>query len=293
MEVLIREVAPGELPEAVDLYLAARHDMHMRQGHAPGPISEEDRVQNLRGYRHIHQTGILRVAEADGRLAGVCAAVVRDNLWFLSGFWVHPALQGQGVGGPLLREVWNAGAARGAETFCVWASSDPTAMATYMKRGMLPGYQILAFGGAVTAMPPAPAGYDEEELPLTTAVAFDERVRATGREVDHLYWQLLPGCSGTLVTRGEKPVGYFYRRGGVIGPVVWLEPADGGAVLALAIRQAAAGAPEIKLWATGAVPDAIRIALGAGLKLTGHSHFLTTAPFGLPDRYLPSGPLLY
>ncbi|MDF2630234.1 MAG: Acetyltransferase family protein [Symbiobacteriaceae bacterium] len=293
INALIRNVTPGELAQVVDLYLTARNDMLIRNGAQVGPVTAEDRAGNTAGYQHILQTGIMRVAEVDGQVSGVALAIVRDGHWFLSGFWVHPAMQGQGIGGPLLRTVWEEGAARGARTYSVWASSDKTALASYMKLGMLPWYQLVKFGGPVAAKPRVPVGYETEDLPLSTAVAIDERVRGTGREMDHLWWQLSPEMRGSLVTYDGRPVGYFYRRGGAIGPVAWLEPADAEGVLGLAVRQAAAEAGEISLIAPGAVQTAIRMALGAGLKLTGFSHFLTTAPAGMPDRYLPSGPLLY
>jgi hypothetical protein len=35
--------------------------------------------------------------------------------------------------------------------------------------------------------------------------------------------------------------------------------------------------------------DALRFALGAGLRLAGYAHLLTTGEFGHLDRYLPSG----
>jgi ribosomal protein S18 acetylase RimI-like enzyme len=292
----IREVDQSELSEVVDLYLTTRNDMLARNGANPGPVTAEDRASNEAGYRHILQTGIMRVAEVDGRLSGVSLAIVRDGNWFLSGFWVHPAMQGRGIGGPLLREVWNQGAARGAKTYSVWASSDKTALGTYMKLGMLPGYQLMKFGGAVANRPRIPVGYELDDLPLSTAVAIDERVRGTGREMDHLWWQMQPGMSGSLVTYDDRPVGYFYRRGGAIGPLAWLDPADADGVLGLAVRAGAASFPagsEVSLTCPGAASAAIRIALGARLKLTGFSHFLMTAPCGMPDRYLPSGPLLY
>ena len=39
--------------------------------------------------------------------------------------------------------------------------------------------------------------------------------------------------------------------------------------------------------------DAMQFALRSGLRLTGFSHLLTSAPFGHLDRYLPSGPALF
>ena len=38
---------------------------------------------------------------------------------------------------------------------------------------------------------------------------------------------------------------------------------------------------------------AIAFALDAGLHLSSFTHFLSTAPVGCLDRYIPSGPLLY
>ncbi|HYF94239.1 MAG TPA: hypothetical protein VD969_18635 [Symbiobacteriaceae bacterium] len=79
-ECRIREIAPGKLPEAIDVYLTTRVDMHRRMGHQPAPITPEERALTERNYRHILQTGILRVAEVDGRIIGaVCHAVVRDR----------------------------------------------------------------------------------------------------------------------------------------------------------------------------------------------------------------------
>ena len=77
----------------------------------------------------------------------ICHAIVRGPLWFLSGFWTRPDRQKTGIGGRLLREVWDGGRARGASTFFTWSSIDLTAMASYLRRGMLPGYQILSFVG--------------------------------------------------------------------------------------------------------------------------------------------------
>jgi len=39
--------------------------------------------------------------------------------------------------------------------------------------------------------------------------------------------------------------------------------------------------------------EALRFAFASGLRLTGHSHLLTTGPFGRMDCYLPSGAYLF
>src|SRR5204862_5005525 len=98
-------------------------------------------------YGHIARTGIFQVAEIEGRIGAVCHASVREAVWFLSGFWVRPGLQKQGLGGPLLARVHEAGRAAGARTFFTWSTPDITAIASYLRRGLVPGYPILVFAG--------------------------------------------------------------------------------------------------------------------------------------------------
>jgi hypothetical protein len=49
----------------------------------------------------------------------------------------------------------------------------------------------------------------------------------------------------------------------------------------------------VRLRAIGSDHEAIRFALGSGLRLVGYSHLLTTREFGHLDRYIPSGPTLF
>src|SRR5204863_951543 len=100
------------------------------------------------GYAFVARTGIFRVATLDGRIVALACATVRDTQWFLSGFWADPSLRQRGIGGPLLREVWDEGIRRGCRQQFVWSSIDPTAIATYLKLGMLPGSQLFAFAGS-------------------------------------------------------------------------------------------------------------------------------------------------
>lgn len=289
--VVYRPLSAPELDEAADVYLTARDDMQRRAG---GTAPPPDRDGARADYEHVLRTGIFQVAEVDGRLGGVCCAVVRDDLWFLAGFWVRPGLQGQGIGGPLLRSVWHAGREAGARTCFVWSSSDLPALGSYMKLGMMPQYTVLGFGGALVRAPaPLPAGYSAEPLAPALAADIDQAVRATRREQDHAFWQSRPGCEGRLIRFDGVPVGYFYHRGGLAGPVAWTEPVYGEAVLGAALALAGAGGATVRLLVPGVCPQAVRFALDAGLQVNRFAHFLSTGPVGRPDRYLPSGPLLY
>jgi hypothetical protein len=216
---------------------------------------------------------------------------VRGPLWFLSGFWARPDRQKTGIGGRLLREVWDEGRARGASTFFTWSSIDLTAMASYLRRGMLPGYQILSFVGGPAST--TVVASDVAPLSPQVAAALDRDVIGTSREIDHGFWSTEPGRVGRAVMRGGRPVGYYYVRAGSIGPAAWTSSTDADAVLRAAIAEARAQSPIVRLRALGANHDTIRFALASGLRLAGYSHLLTTAPFGHLDRYAPSGPTLF
>lgn len=243
------------------------------------------------GYRFVASRGIFRVAEQEGRLVALACAILRDDEWFLSGFWTDPNVRGRGVGGPLLREVWDEGVRRGARRQFVWASIDPTAIATYLKFGMLPGSQLFAFSGM--PLPGAAPGLETRALTVDAASAIDRVIRGVGRAVDHEWWLGQPGRVARLVTARGKPAGYYYLAEGRIGPAAWLEADDGAAVLAQAIREAAAASDVVQLVVPGMNHVGIAAALGAGLRLERNSHLLWTEPVGRMEQYIPSGPLLF
>ena len=285
-----RPVHEAEIPETVTLFLTAVEDLYTRHGMGSSLPSREMIETN---YRHIFQTGIFYVAEIDGEIGAICHAIVRDELWFLSGFWALPRLQQQKIGGPLLKQVWDGGERAGARTFFVWSSSDITALASYMKRGMLPGYQIFTFAGTPDTIPDKLSGFEVKPLSVSSAVSLDHHIRATGREVDHRFWLSQSAYHGYQVQYGDQITGYFYTNGGGIGPAGWIDPQYAQTLMTLACRHAANQSEPARMLVPGINHEAIRFALRAGLRLTGMSHFLTTAPFGHMDQYLTSGPSLF
>jgi hypothetical protein len=236
------------------------------------------------------------VAETDGRLINICHAIVRDELWFLSGFWTRPELQAQGVGGKLLREVWHEGARAGAKKFFVWSSNDLTAVASYLKAGMLPGYQIFTFNGTAAALHnlhAAPHGYEVEPLSIEVACGIDREIRETRRETDHRFWLSEVKLKGRQVRHAGRLVGYYYFQGETVGPVAWMERDGAEAVLTLACREAIAQADTISLRVPGINHDAIHFALANGLRLSAMTQLFTSAPIGRMEQYLASGPSLF
>lgn len=224
-------------------------------------------------------------------MVALACAILRDEEWFLSGFWADANLRQYGIGGPLLREVWDEGVRRGARRQFVWASPDPTAIATYLKLGMLPGSQLFAFAG--TPRQTAAPGLQTHTLTVDDAAAIDRVIRGVGRAVDHEWWLGQPERVARLVIARGKRAGYYYAADGRIGPAAWIDPADGAAVLFHAMRDAAEQSERVQLVVPGMNHVGIAAALGAGLRLERSSHLLWTEPFGRMEQYIPSGPLLF
>jgi GNAT superfamily N-acetyltransferase len=286
-----RPLREEEMPEAVEIFFTSLGDLIERRN-LTQPLPPRDYV--ITSYQHIYRTGIFQVAEVDGRLASICHAVVRGPLWFLSGFWTLPAFQGQKIGRTLLRRVWDEGALEGgASIFFTWSSIDLQAMASYMKFGMLPGYQILTLAGTLREMPEGQAGYETGPLEMSEALRIDEQVRATRREVDHRFWLSELKYEGRQLMWGGRTIGYYYLNKGTIGPAAWLEERDAQALLESASREASEQAEMIRVMIPGVNHIALRFAFQAGLRLISYSHLLTTSAFGQMEKYLPSGPSLF
>ena len=157
MDVVYREAEAEDMPACVDLFLESVQDLARRHNLASDGPPPAERM--LAFYQHTLSTGIFHVAEADGRLAALACAIVRDHLWFLAGFWARPGLQQQHIGMKVLRTgVGGRRAERERRTSSSGRPAILPAMAAYMKLGMLPGAQILAFEGAVLTPVTVPSG---------------------------------------------------------------------------------------------------------------------------------------
>jgi len=256
------------------------------------PAPHRDIALVERGYRHVARTGIFRVAANDGRLVSLACAIVRGTQWFLSGFWTDPARRVQGIGGPLLREVWEEGQRHGTRAHYVWASIDHAALASYMKLGMLPGSQLFTFAGP-PSVPAEPSSLRTEPLTAERVATLDRELVGVRRDDDHAYWLDGLGTRGVVVTEGSEVVGYYHRHRGFIGPVGWSRDDVAKDVLALAIRDAATDATDVQLTIPGMDHAALRFAFACGLRLIRTSHLLWSEPIGHLERYVPSGPLLF
>lgn len=285
-----RPACRDDLPAMAELFLEAAEDMLRRNGFAP---SLPGRQGVLAAYGHILDTGHFELAEDGGRIVAIAGGIVRDDIWFLSSFWVRPGLQRRGLGMPLLRKVREIGRQEGARIFFTWASPDTTAIAAYMRIGLYPGHQIMIFEGAPKSQTARPVGYALGPLPVEAAMALDREIRGTARAIDQRHFADSAVMTSRLVAKAGETVGYFRRIGGLVGPALWTDPAHAEAVLALAVADALQESQTLRISVPGVNHQALGYALQRGLRLTSYAHFLTSAPFGRLDRYISSGPSLY
>jgi GNAT superfamily N-acetyltransferase len=288
-QAAMRSLRADEAATAADLFLASAGDMAQRHG-VHLPHASRDGV--LAAYEHIARTGIFRVAEIDGRVVALACAIVRGSWWFLTGFWVQPGMQSRGLGGPLLDEVLREGERAGARVFFTWSSVDPNAMASYMRRGLLPGWPILIFvGEPSTALPPT-TDYCVAELDpalpprLTLAAGHPER------DVDHAYLRRTAAAARAVLRDGEA-IGYFYARRGSVGPVAWSDDAHAAAVIDASLGAALGLGVPVRVNVPGVAHAAVRHVLARGLRLVSNGHLLATDSPGDMTRYLPSGGFLF
>jgi GNAT superfamily N-acetyltransferase len=290
-----RPVKEGEVPIAVDVFLQGLNALTQRHG-LPEPRAYTPEVVTPL-YRHLFTHGIFYVAEAEGRVIGICAGVLREDIWFLSMFWLLPEARLQGVGKPLLQCVLEAAKARGAARYFTWSSIDFGAVATYMKQGWLPQGPIFTFAGEPSSILNPPTSLRLSALEPAFAEAVDAKIRGAARPQDHAFFRgALTGEANThafQVWSGREPVGYFYLNGGAIGPAAWLSESVAPALLAHALCLAQKESGSVKLAALGMNTAAISAAQNAGLKIVGSAHLLMSGPIGKLSQYIPSGPGLF
>ncbi len=104
---------------------------------SPHPPSPGDIPSYL---RHVLQTGTLYVAEQEGEVLAFAGAITRGNITFLTDLFVQPVLQSGQLGKTLLHSVL----AQDDLIHCTVSSSDPRALALYIRAGMRPQWPYFA-----------------------------------------------------------------------------------------------------------------------------------------------------
>jgi hypothetical protein len=153
---------------------------------------------------HVLHTGTLYVAEKDGKILAFAGAITRGTITFLTDLFVWPDRQSGHLGKTLLNSVLP----QDDLVHCTVSSSDPRALALYIRAGMRPQWPhfALRLEKSMYKMPLAPDVEIIEAGPADPAlVEWDAQISGRPRPVDHQFW-----------VREERAVPFWFRRQGQI-----------------------------------------------------------------------------
>ncbi len=261
-----------DIQRALDVYLAA--DPPATPGWEARVLAHWQRL-----YAACPQAFWLAEDEASGQIEGVASAMLMPPQWILSNFYVCPDCQGKGIGKALMERV--CATSEGCERFLVHASEHPSAVNTYMKRGMFPLPPSLFFPGFPDA-PEPPVDLEVEPHPLgeilDTLDAFDRQALGFSRVDFHKWW----GETGRyyLIKKYEHILGYF-RVSTLedIGPLVVSDERWMASALDWAIIQQRAISPDPHVFfVPGANRSAITHLLKRGYRFIGTNLLMSSHP---------------
>lgn len=249
--------------------------------------------------RHVLQTGTLYVAEQDGQVLAFAGAITRGNITFLTDLFVLPDQQSGQLGKTLLRSVMP----QDDLVHCTMSSSDPRALALYIRAGMRPQWPhfALRLGKPKYKMPLAPnveiieANPDDREL-----VQWDAQISGRWRPVDHQFWVREQRAVPVWFQRQGQAVGYGYIRLGAgtlsdpqactLGPIGAGTPEDAAACVLAAVNRALQQAEVLHIDIPGPHPCLAPL-LECGFHISYADTFVSTAatPFFDARCYIASG----
>ncbi len=161
--------------------------------------------------RHVLQTGTMYVAEQDGEVLAFAGAITRGTVTFLTDLFVRPTQQSNQLGKTLLRAVLP----HNTLIRCTESSSDPRALALYIREGMRPQWPLFALRlqKPIAKMPSiddievVDADADDPEL-----IRWDAQISGRLRPVDHQYWVQKEHAIPLWFRRQKQIIGYGYIR---------------------------------------------------------------------------------
>jgi acetyltransferase (GNAT) family protein len=244
-------------------------------------------------------------AEAPGgeRIVAFAAAIVREQLWFLSMCFVLPELQRSGVGRALVERV---SPTDGTATVRATAtdSAQPIANALYASLGIVPRMPLLnliglpdrpeAFGPLPSGIRPIPfeqLATDGHERLVELVDQLDLVTLGVRHPVDHRYLRT-EGRRGWLYEGPDgTALGYGYAgEAGRVGPVATRDPDLVAPILGHLTREVVPRGA-FAMWIPGSADQAVVAALRAGFRLEPFPVLLCwDRPVADLSRYLPISP---
>jgi GNAT superfamily N-acetyltransferase len=281
----VRPLADDDVEAAEDLFAVAFTAMRTEYGLPTVPRTPASRASGHRRMRHLLATdpdGGWVGVDSDGRVVGLAQAFVRDRLWVLSLFGVHPDAQGQGLATRLLDASLTCAPADGPGL--IVSSRDPRAMRRYTLAGFTLHPAVTGWGTVHrSGLGIAPDVVARADLDLAEHV--DRGVRGAVRPTDLEHF--LADGRRMLVVPGR---GYaIVRDAGQPEIVAALDAEAAVQLLTSALVDAPPDATVEVKWMTAAQQWAVRVSLAAGLELHPVGPVMVRAMPGPFSPYLPSG----
>ncbi len=249
--------------------------------------------------RHVLQTGTVYVAEQDGEVLAFAGAITRGNVTFLTDLFVRPTLQSNQLGKTLLLAVLP----HNTSIRCTESSSDPRALALYIRDGMRPQWPLftLHLQKPMSVIPSTDdieiveADADDSEL-----IRWDAQISGRLRSIDHQYWVQEQHAIPLWFRRQKQIIGYGYVRVGVgtlwypdactLGPIGVSNPEDATACVLATVNFASQKADVLIINVPGPHPSLAPL-LERGFRITDVDTFVSSAtvPFFDARCYIPSG----
>jgi Acetyltransferase (GNAT) domain len=249
--------------------------------------------------RHVLQTGTLYVAERDGKVLAFAGAITRSNINFLTDLFVWPDQQSGQLGKTLLRSALP----QDDLVHCTMSSSDPRALALYIRAGMVPQWPhfALRLEKPRYKLPLAPGVEIIEADPDDPAlVLWDTQISGRRRPVDHQFWMREERAVPVWFRRHGQTVGYGYIRFGAgtlsdpqacaLGPIGANTPEDAAACVLAAVNRALQQAEVLHIDIPGPHP-CLATLLESGFHISYADTFVSSAvtPFFDARCYIASG----
>jgi GNAT superfamily N-acetyltransferase len=290
-DYFVRPMTPADVPSVERITDAAFFDLETRTHRTgwPEPAHRsEARATDWCG-RLTHLLGAdpggCWVAEDDSGLLGAAAGMRRDTTWLLATYAVLPALQGRGIGRPLLDAALAYGA--GCLHGMLGASEDPAAVRRYRHAGFTLHPAMLLWGTVARGVLPVVERVREGSLgDVDLMNSVDRQTRGAAHGVDH---EVLSRTYRLVVA--DRPTGSGY---------VYVAPGGGSHLLAATNRRTAtdllwealaASSPDSPVTVprvTAANEWAVDVGMAARMELWT-SGYLALRGMKPPSPYLPSG----
>lgn len=288
--MIVRPAGENELSQIYKVFY------HNEVREIPQPPAPGDPPAYL---RHVLQTGTLFVAEQDGVVLAYAGAITRGGITFLTDLFVHPDHQSSQLGKALLRPVLP----EDGLIHCTVSSSDPRALALYIRAGMRPQWPYFALRlekpmqerPTMLSLEISEADPNDQEL-----IDWDSQISGRRRPLEHAFWVREQRAVPLWFRRDHQIVGYGYIRlhagtlwhpqACALGPLGVKAAEDAADCTLAAVNWALQRADVLSIEAPGPHPCLAPL-LERGFRISYVDTFLSTADmlFFNARCYIPSG----